>query len=275
MILKMQIQKRRLGKTEIEVTPIGLGSWQFSGNIISRSYWKSSEDIKVNDVVKAALDGGINWFDTAELYGFGGSEKALSRALTNAGKTNGDVVIATKWLPALRTASSIVKTIDKRLKCLEPFGVDLYQIHFSNTRSSIEDQMDAMADLLERGTIKAVGVSNFSDKELRKAHKRLAARGFPLASIQMRYNLLDRNLEKDGVLAAALELGVTVISYSPLQLGLLSGRFHQKPELISKLPRLRKNVLAPMLEPSRTLMTALEKIAVTTMLLRRRYRLTG
>ncbi|TFG45780.1 MAG: aldo/keto reductase, partial [Dehalococcoidia bacterium] len=257
----MQSPKRFLGQTDIEITPIGLGSWQFSGSLISTSYWAPLTHVNVDGIVEAACEGGINWFDTAELYGFGRSEKALSHALTASGKSNGDIVIATKWFPAYRTAGWIQRTINKRIENLHPFEVDLHQIHFSNSLSSIEEQMDTMAGLLEQHKIKAIGVSNFSEALLRRAHKKLSERGLPLASVQMRYNILDRSIEKNGVLSAAQELGITVIAYSPLQLGLLSGKFHRQPDLVDKLPRLRKKVIRPMLERSRKLMFEMERIA--------------
>src|SRR3990172_8949969 len=117
--------KRRLGRTEIEVTPIGLGTWQFSeAQSFHRFIWSKIEPQVTEEIVAAALAGGINWFDTAEAYGGGRSERALAGALNAAGKHNRDVVIATKWQPVLRRAGSIRRTIDQRLKNLSPFGID-------------------------------------------------------------------------------------------------------------------------------------------------------
>jgi len=257
----MQIKKRLLGKTDIQVTPIGLGSWQFSGFFIGSAYWGKLKSSDIDNIVKAALDNGINWFDTAELYGFGRSEKNLAHALLAAGKTKADVVIATKWLPTYRGSGSITKTISRRVRYLEPFDIDLYQIHFPNSLSQVEDQMDAMVTLLEQGKIKAAGVSNFPEELMRRADKRIMERGFPLASNQVKYSLLDRSIERNGVLSAAKELGITIIAYSPLQMGLLSGRYHSKPELVEMLPRLRRKKIYPLLERSRPLMNELEHIA--------------
>ena len=121
---------RRLGETGIEITPIGLGTWQFSeGRTIHGLIWPKIEKGETNEIVKAALDGGINWFDTAEAYGGGRSERGLARALTDAGKTNNDVIVATKWQPIMRTARSIGKTIDQRLQNLSPFSIDLHHVH--------------------------------------------------------------------------------------------------------------------------------------------------
>jgi aryl-alcohol dehydrogenase-like predicted oxidoreductase len=194
---------RRLGQTEIEVTPIGLGCWQFSGGSgIAGKFWEALPQRTVDEVVAVSLERGINWFDTAEMYGGGASERALSAALQAAGKGNRDVVVATKWSPFFRTAGSIGSTIGKRLACLSPFGIDLHQVHQPAGLSSVEAEMAAMADLMAEKKIHAVGVSNFNQERMRRAHAALAKRGIPLASNQVRYSLVDRRIEADGTLAA-------------------------------------------------------------------------
>lgn len=258
----MAVEKRRLGKTEIEITPIGLGCWQFhGGGGMSATVWKSLPQDEVDKIAKTALEGGINWFDTAEAYGSGGSEKALSTALSSAGKVDGEVVIATKWLPFFRTARSISRTIGDRQRYLAPFKIDLYQIHLPYAFSSVEAQMDAMASLVKTGKIRSIGVSNFSAEKMRWAHAALAKHGLPLASNQVRFNLVARNKEKEGVLDAARELGITIIAYSPLAQGLLTGKFHKNPELVRQLPFLRRMLVGRMVEKSRTLVKMLEDIA--------------
>ena len=173
----MAVEKRRLGKTEIEITPIGLGCWQFCGRGgMGGIVWKSPPQDEVDKIVKASLEGGINWFDTAEVYGSGHSEKALSIALSNAGKANGDVVVATKWRPFFRTARSISSTIGDRQRYLAPFSIDLHQIHFPNSFSSVEAEMDAMAALVKEGKIRSIGVSNFKVGQMHRAHAALAGR---------------------------------------------------------------------------------------------------
>ena len=257
----MTVKKRQLGNTEIEITPVGLGCWQFCGSGFGRLYWNSPLQSEVNDIVKMALDGGISWFDTAEAYGSGKSEQAISTALVKAGKSNGDVIIATKWLPILRTAKNILRTFSKRQHFLSPFKIDLYQVHFPGSFSSIEAQMNAMATLVKEGKIGSVGVSNFSVEQMRQAHAALEKHGLPLASNQVRFNLLDRMIEKQGILDTEKELGITIIAYSPLAQGLLTGKFHKDPGLVKRLPYSRKKAAGRMLEKSRPLVTLLEEIS--------------
>ena len=245
------------------VSPVGLGCWQFAGGGVSSAFWKSPPQEEINEIVAVSLAGGINWFDTAEGYGFGRSEQSLSAALTQAGKGDGDVVIATKWHPVLRTAASIAATFPSREKYLAPFHVDLLQVHMPYSFSSVEAQMKAMADLLDAKKIKAVGVSNFSEAQMRRAHKALGARGFSLASNQVRYSLADRSIEKNGVLAAARELGISIIAYSPLAQGLLSGRYHSDAAAVGRLPFLRRRRFGGLLEKTRPLVELLTSVAAS------------
>ena len=251
-----------LGQTDILVTPIGLGTWQFSQNSIAAAgNWAMLDQDAVNAIVQQALDGGVNWFDTAEFYGFGRSERALARALLTAGVTPGQAVIATKWWPIPRFAGSIGRTIDKRIKNLLPYPIDLHQVHWPRSLSSIESIMDAMADLVEAGKIRAVGVSNYNAEQMRRAHARLARRGIPLASNQVKYNLLDRSIEQNGVLAAAQELGVTIIAYSPLEMGLLTGKFHADPGLLESRPWRRRRKLRKRLSVTQPLIDGMQALA--------------
>ena len=253
---------RRLGQTTIEITPIGLGAWQFSeGQGFHGFIWNPVSEEERDAIVQAALQGGINWFDTAELYGNGRSERGLSQALQRAGRLNGDVVIATKWNPLLRTASSIGKTINDRLVNLAPFAIDLHQVHNPASFASPEAEMRAMADLLDAGLIRSAGVSNFSREQMRRADAELRVRGYSLASNQVKYSLLDRAIESNGVLDLAKELGATIIAYSPLEMGLLSGKFHANPDLLNSRPLGRRYSLRRKLRESAELVAALQEIA--------------
>ena len=256
------VKLRPLGQTNIQISPIGLGCWQFSeGQGGARGSWDPVSVEETNGIVQAALDGGINWFDTAELYGYGRSERAVARALQLAGKSSDDVVIATKWNPMARTARSITKTIGERQECLNPYVIDLHQIHGPFAFTTRRAEMNAMADLLEAGKIRSIGISNYNAKQMRKANEVLQARGMRLTSNQVKYSLLDRRIESNGVLETAKALGVTIIGYSPLEMGLLTGKFHANPELLNSRPFLRRVQLRRKLASSQALINALEEIA--------------
>lgn len=256
---------RKLGKSELKVSPLGLGCWQFSqGKGVVGKVWDTLEQPAMDEIVKAAIEGGINWFDSAEVYGWGNSERALALALQRVGKQPGEVLVATKWWPMFRTARSLVDSFESRLQHLNPFPVDLLQIHQPISLSSIEKQAMGLARLLKARKVPAVGVSNFSPTQMRRVHHVLAEEGFVLASNQVRYNLLKRDIERDGTLATARELGIAIIAYSPLAQGLLTGRFHDDPGLVSGISSMRRVIsgISPAgLKRSEALIRHLQEIA--------------
>ncbi|MDF1500558.1 MAG: aldo/keto reductase [Anaerolineales bacterium] len=253
---------RRLGRTDLQVTPVGLGVMQFAGATgIWRLIFDEMDTPEMHAIVRAALEGGINWFDTAEIYGRGRSEEGLASGLKAAGKADDEVRIATKWMPLLRTAGNIRKTIGERKRRLAPYSIDLYYVHNATGFSSPEAEMNAMADLVEAGDIRTVGVSNFDEARMRRAHGALAERGIPLAANQMEFSLLNRKIEADGVLDAARELGITIVAYSPLARGLLTGKFHYDPDVLKNTPIGRRLYLQRMIEKTRPLIDALGSIA--------------
>ena len=255
------IQLRSLGKTNIMVTPIGLGVMELSGGggLLGRMFPVIPQDEK-NGIIKAALDGGINWFDTAEMYGGGVSEQSLAVGLKAAGKSDSEVVVATKWFPLFRTARNIPHTVEKRLHFLDGYSIGNYMIHHPYGFSTPESEMNAMADLVEAGKIRSVGISNFNPARMRRAHATLEKRGLPLAVNQMHYSLLHREIETNGVLEMAKALGITIIAYTPLASGLLSGKYHQHPELL-KRGGMRKALIKRDLERTRPLVNAMGEIA--------------
>ena len=239
-------ERRQLGRTDVTLSPIGLGCWQFSqGRGISAGMWAVIGQATIERIVAASLAGGVDWFDTAQAYGNGRSEQTLATALHDLDVRPGAVVVATKWLPILRRAANITRTIDVRLSCLQGYPIDLYQVHQPWSLSSIGEQMRAMAALVHDGRVRAVGVSNFSAAQMERASAALQAEGLPLASNQMQISLLDRRIERNGVLESARRLGVTLIAYSPLAQGLLSGRFHDDPAETRALPRVRRLSFSP------------------------------
>lgn len=227
---------RSLGKSDLMISPIGLGCWQFSKQKnMAGKFWPNMEDNIIKQMVKFSIEGGINWFDTAEVYGNGASEKALAESLRDIGKKPGEIIVATKWWPMFRTASNILKTIDQRTAALAPYPIDLYQVHqpwgFSNEKA----EMEAMARLVQEQKIRYVGVSNFSAAKMRSASEALQKHGIQLVSNQVRYNLLDRKIESNGILKTAKELGISIIAYSPLAQGLVTGKFHDNPALLKNI----------------------------------------
>lgn len=242
--LASEIRLRPLGQSELSVSPLGLGCWQFSrGSGIVGRYWSNLSDEDILEIVRVSLEGGMNWVDTAEIYGGGKSEQALAHVLDQLqqeGSAYANPLIATKWWPMLRTANSITATIDERIAALGGRGIDLYQIHQPFSLSSIASEMKAMAGLVKAGKIRYVGVSNYSAKQMTKAHRLLGTYGLSLVSNQVKYNLLDRSIDRNGIMESAKELGISIIAYSPLQQGILTGRFHHDPSQVAAVSRSRR-----------------------------------
>ncbi|MCD9020480.1 aldo/keto reductase [Cohnella silvisoli] len=257
---------RKFGPTDLLLSPLGLGCWQFSkARGFVGGFWPKLDNTLINDIVRVSLEGGINWFDTAEIYGGGESEQILGESLHAAGDLAKDVHIATKWWPGLRTASNIPRTIDERLRRLGGFPIDLYMIHQPFSFSSVASEMRQMAKLAKEGKIHYVGVSNFNVRRMKEADRVLKEHGLQLASNQVKYSMLDRRIERNGILETAQELGAAIIAYSPLEQGILSGKFHQNPELIRKAPgprRFMKGFKPQSLQQTKPLIDVLERIAI-------------
>lgn len=258
----MTVQHRSIGKTDLMISPIGLGVMQFAGGrgAFQAMFLAISEEDR-NQIIQTALEGGINWFDTAELYGAGQSEKYLAAALQAAGINDPEVIIATKWSPFFRFAPNITKTIQDRLNNLNPYQIDLYQIHNTWSFSPPEKEMEMMAELVNKGKIRAVGVSNFNPDQMRRAFSTLDTYDMPLASNQVHYNLLNRQIETNGILDTARELGLTIIAWSPLASGLLTGKFHRNPDILARTPAVRRKRLEKQLEASLPVIEVLDELA--------------
>lgn len=232
---------RQLGRSDISVTPIGLGCVQFAGRGVATGFYRAIPQEQASAVVHAALDGGVNWFDTAEMYGGGLSERMLTTALLEREVAPADVTIATKWPPLLRRASHLTKSIGERQAALQGNPIDLYQLHMpGGALSSRARQVATMAELARSGAIRHVGVSNYSARQLTDAARQLQSDGLDLASNQVQISLLDRRIETNGVLEAARRLGVTLIAYAPLKSGLLTGRFHADPDQLRRVAPIRR-----------------------------------
>ena len=218
----------RLGRTDIQVSRLGIGAMVW-GDMSTAPWWSPARSVygptstasEQRDALEVSLAAGMNFLDTAAMYGKGASERRVGE-LTR-GK---DVVVATKFpFGNFSRESSLPRTLDESLTRLQRTQVDLYQIHYPFPWMSIPKLMNLMADAVQAGKIRAVGVSNYDAKKMRAAHAELAKRGLPLASNQVQYSLLRRDPETNGVLDACRELGITLIAYMPLAAGALTGKY--------------------------------------------------
>ncbi|MBD2343083.1 aldo/keto reductase [Anabaena subtropica] len=213
-----------LGKNGPTVTPLCIGTWAW-GDKLFWNYGNGYGPEQIQEAFTAALEAGITFFDTAEVYGLGLSEELLGQFVKQAQQP---VQIATKFgpLPWRFTSQSVSDALTDSLKRLQLECVDLYQVHWPFAfLLSQETLLNTLADEVKRGRIAAVGVSNYSASQMREAHQILAAKGVPLAVNQVRYSLLSRQIETNGILGTAHELGVTILAYSPLAQGLLTGKY--------------------------------------------------
>ena len=227
------LDKRTLGKTNIKISPIGIGvmMWMQGKGLMGRMAPEIAEEVR-NDIIKESLARGINFFDTAEMYGFGRSETNLAKALKANNIEDKDVIIGTKWGPMFRRARNMRRTINNRIRYLNGYTVDLYMIHQPISFSSIKTEMKELARLVENEKVRSVGISNYNAEKMRKAHEELEKLGIPLAVNQVNYSLVKRSIESDGILDTAKELGVTITAYTPLAGGLLTGKLHNNPEAL-------------------------------------------
>lgn len=202
---------RFLGPSGIKVPALGTGTnrWTLGKN-----------DEAVFRTFRSLLDAGMNFFDTAEVYGVGKSESLLGACLRRDPRP---VVIASKFAPYpwRLTRRQFMNALDGTLRRLGTQAVDLYYVHFPHPLLSPESLMDVMAQAVAAGKVRAVGVSNFSAGQMRRAAARLERYGIPLAANEVRYNLLHRQPETNGVLAACRELNVALVAYRPLERGRL------------------------------------------------------
>ncbi len=237
-----------LGKDGPTIPALGIGTWAW-GDRLFWSYGQDYSSLELKETFDTCLEEGINFFDTAEVYGLGESERLLGQFLQ---QTNQNVYIATKYfpLPWRFNPQAVSETLTSSLERLQVSQVALYQVHwpfdFFLGQSSL---MSALAAEVKRGRIQAVGVSNYSASQMREAHRLLAEQGVTLAVNQVRYSLLHRQIEQNGTLEAAQELDIKILAYSPLAQGLLTGKYRldnqQTPKGARKLsPKFSRSGLA-------------------------------
>jgi aryl-alcohol dehydrogenase-like predicted oxidoreductase len=217
------MQKRRLGNTDLELTTVGLGAWAMGGPWLYG--WGPQDDDESIATVLRAMDEGVNWIDTAAIYGHGRSESVVGRALRQMSRKP---LVATKcglcWdekserIPRLK-AQSIRAECHDSLRRLGIDTIDLYQIHWNQPEEDIEEGWTEMARLVEEGKVRYIGVSNFDVGQIRRLQKI-----HPIASLQPPYSMLHREVEDD-LLGYCGKNKIGVIVYSPMQRGLLTGKF--------------------------------------------------
>lgn len=213
-----------LGKSGLQVTALGIGTWAW-GDKLFWNYGNSYGAAQVEEAYKESVKVGITFFDTAEVYGLGESEKLLGQLMKQIDRP---VDIATKYgpLPWRFTAESVSEAITASLQRLQSEKVTLYQVHWPFAfLMSQETLMNALANEVQKGRIGCIGVSNYTAQQMREANDILAKRDIPLAVNQVQYSLLSRKVETQGIISTARELGITILAYSPLAQGLLTGKY--------------------------------------------------
>ena len=243
------LQTVQLGANGPEVPALGLGTWAWGDSV----FWQYGGSYGIEDIraaFRASLGAGVNFLDTAEVYGLGKSEELIGQFIkeeeqrhtndSDAVEHTSDVIVATKYMPLpwRFSAQSVADAVTASLKRLKLPSVALYQVHWPfDFLMGQKTLMNALADEVEQGRIQAVGVSNYSAKQMREAHSYLAARGIPLAVNQVQYSLLHRKIETNGVFEAAQNLEMTILAYSPLAQGLLTGKYTASSDLQPSGPR--------------------------------------
>lgn len=212
-----------LAGSGVVISPLGIGAWSWGDKLIW-NYGSGYSDADIQEAFTTAVRSGVTFFDTAEAYGRGRSETLLGGFARHEPQP---VVIATKFFPyPYRLSSgSLSKALQASLKRLGTTQVDLYQMHWPFPPVSIESWMNAMADAVEAGLVRAVGVSNYNVKQTKRAVDALARRGLRLASNQVHLNLVHREHERSGLLAYCRTNDIVLLAYSPLAKGMLTGKY--------------------------------------------------
>lgn len=219
------MEYRTLGNSDLKVSVVGYGAWGIGG----QPFWQDEGEEESINSIKKAFDLGINLFDTAPVYGFGFSEELLGKALQSVRKNS---VIATKcglrWdkeelgsISKIAARESIMEEVDLSLKRLRTDYIDLYQVHWPDDNTPINETMKALMDLKKVGKIRYIGVSNYSVDQLKES-----AKYGQVVSLQPMYNMVERDIEKN-LVPFCMENNIGIIAYSPLASGVLTGKYNE------------------------------------------------
>ncbi len=207
----------------LQAIEMGIGAWAWGDRMVWQ-YGTSYTDADIRQAFFAALENGIPLIDTAEIYGRGRSEQLIGQFLRQSEQP---ILLATKYFPYPWRLGGrpLLRALRASLQRLGREQVDLYQVHWPTPLVSIDTLMRAMADAAQEGLVRAIGVSNYNEEQMLIAQSALQRRGLQLAANQVEFSLLNRQAEKSGLLKRCQELGVRLIAYSPLAMGLLSGKY--------------------------------------------------
>ncbi|GCE05717.1 aldo/keto reductase [Dictyobacter aurantiacus] len=224
---------RQFGKTDMQITPIGIGAWAIGGGNWEFA-WGSQDDTQSIATIKRGLELGINWIDTAAVYGLGHSEEIVGKAIKGREKPYIFTKCSLVWDDSRKVsnsldANSIKRECEASLKRLGIDAIDLYQIHWPNPDPDIEEGWSALAQLKKEGKVRHIGVSNFNVEQMKRAEK-IA----PVETLQPPYSLVHPDVEKE-ILPYCEQNNIGVIVYSPMASGLLSGRMSK--ERIQNMPQ--------------------------------------
>jgi aryl-alcohol dehydrogenase-like predicted oxidoreductase len=230
------MQLRSLGKSDLKISPILMGTWQ-----AGKEMWVGIDDTQTTGAIRAAFEAGITTFDTAEMYGKGHSERILGAAVSDF---RDRVILATKVFPNHLKADQVIEACHRSLKNLKTDIIDLYQIHwpagsFGTKAVTIGETMGALNQLKEEGKIRAIGVSNFSGRQLEEA-----SQYGRIDSFQPPYSLFWRHVENDAM-PYCVENDITILAYSPMAQGLLTGKFAKDHKFQKGDHRARNRLFMP------------------------------
>ncbi len=256
------VQTRQLGPTDMHITPLGFGTWAIGGGGWSFG-WGPQDDQDSIAAINRALDLGMNWIDTAAIYGLGHAEEVVAQALK--GRSDKPYIFtkcALLWDDQGRIsnslkAASVRREVEASLRRLKIDVIDLYQIHWPNPDPEIEEGWTTLAELKQEGKVRHIAVSNFSVQQMQRAQAIT-----PIASLQPPYSLVKRGIEND-ILDYCAENNIGVIVYAPMQSGLLTGKM--TPERVANMPeddwrRSSKDFLEPKLTQNLQLVDKLREI---------------
>jgi aryl-alcohol dehydrogenase-like predicted oxidoreductase len=229
------VEKRAFGKTGMEITTLGFGSWAIGGGGW-RAAWGPQDDDEAVGAIRRAVELGMNWIDTAAVYGLGHSEELVARALKNVPESDRPYLFtkcSLVWdesgeVHNVLKKDSVKRECEESLRRLQTDVIDLYQIHWPRPNEDIEEGWSALSELKEEGKVRHIGVSNFDVSQMERAQKIS-----PVETLQPPYNMLNRGIEEE-ILPYCAEQGIGVIVYSPMRSGLLTGKMTR--ERVRNLP---------------------------------------